>query len=81
MLNSGLGFSDEFEKEACKYSEKSSSKFKQQYKEFIKSVKDKVRMHYFVVFYPFKSYAIECLNIIEHNICLTNIVAFLVVIE
>lgn len=53
MLNSGLGFSDEFEIEACRYSEKSSSKLKQQYKEwtssmkkegtaFFKSVKDRV---------------------------------------
>ncbi|XP_025836146.1 DENN domain-containing protein 1A-like [Agrilus planipennis] len=52
MLNSGLGFSDEFEIEACRYSEKSSSNLKQQYKEwtstmkkegtaFFKSVKDK----------------------------------------
>lgn len=55
MLNSGLGFSDEFEMEACQYSEKSSSKLKQQYKEwtssmrkegtaFFKSVKEKVRV-------------------------------------
>lgn len=49
MLNSGLGFSDEFEMEACSYSAKSSSKFMQQYKEWAKetlalfrSVKDKV---------------------------------------
>ncbi|XP_058803899.1 DENN domain-containing protein 1B isoform X2 [Phymastichus coffea] len=52
MLNSGLGFSDEFEMEACNYSDKSSSKFMQQYREwtyamrkegsaFIRSVKDK----------------------------------------
>jgi len=52
MLNSGLGFSDEFEMEACSYSAKSSSKFMQQYKEwtytmrkessaFFRSVKDK----------------------------------------
>ncbi|XP_017777504.1 PREDICTED: DENN domain-containing protein 1A-like isoform X2 [Nicrophorus vespilloides] len=52
MLNNGLGFSDEFEIEACRYSDKSSSKLKQQYKEwtssmkkegsaFFKSVKDK----------------------------------------
>ncbi|XP_067003049.1 DENN domain-containing protein 1A isoform X3 [Anabrus simplex] len=52
MLNNGLGFSDEFEMEACNYSGKSSSKLKQQYKEwtytmrkegsaFIKTVKNK----------------------------------------
>lgn len=52
MLNSGLGFSDEFEMEACNYSDKSSSKFIQQYREwtgamkkegsaFFRSVKDK----------------------------------------
>ncbi|XP_063235745.1 DENN domain-containing protein 1B isoform X1 [Bacillus rossius redtenbacheri] len=52
MLNNGLGFSDEFELEACNYSGKSSSKLKQQYKEwtytmkkegsaFIKNVKSK----------------------------------------
>lgn len=54
MLNSGLGFSDEFEMEACSYSAKSGSKFMQQYREwtyamrkessaFFRSVKDKVR--------------------------------------
>ena len=53
MLNSGLGFSDEFEMEACNYSDKSGNKFMQQYREwtyamrkegsaFIRSVKDKV---------------------------------------
>lgn len=53
MLNSGLGFSDEFEMEACSYSAKSSNKLMQQYKEwtyamrkessaFFRSVKDKV---------------------------------------
>lgn len=53
MLNSGLGFSDEFEMEACSYSAKSTSKFMQQYREwtyamrkessaFFRSVKDKV---------------------------------------
>ncbi|XP_046412228.1 DENN domain-containing protein 1A isoform X2 [Neodiprion fabricii] len=52
MLNSGLGFSDEFEMEALNYSEKSGSKFRQQYREwsyamrkegsaFFRSVKDK----------------------------------------
>ncbi|XP_014212185.1 DENN domain-containing protein 1A [Copidosoma floridanum] len=52
MLNSGLGFSDEFEMEACNYSDKSGSKFMQQYREwtytmrkegsaFFRSVKDK----------------------------------------
>ncbi|XP_012057029.1 PREDICTED: LOW QUALITY PROTEIN: DENN domain-containing protein 1B [Atta cephalotes] len=52
MLNSGLGFSDEFEMEACSYSAKSSNKFMQQYREwtytmrkessaFFRSVKDK----------------------------------------
>ena len=55
MLNSGLGFSDEFEMEACNYSDKSGSKFMQQYREwtyamrkegsaFIRSVKDKVKL-------------------------------------
>ena len=55
MLNSGLGFSDEFEMEACNYSDKSGSKFMQQYREwtfamrkegsaFIRSVKDKVKI-------------------------------------
>ncbi|PSN30905.1 hypothetical protein C0J52_18570 [Blattella germanica] len=39
MLNSGLGFSDEFEREACNYSEKSSSKLKQQYKEWTYTMK------------------------------------------
>ncbi|XP_023289058.1 DENN domain-containing protein 1C isoform X2 [Orussus abietinus] len=54
MLNSGLGFSDEFELEACNYSDKSNSKFRQQYREwtyamrkegtaFFRSVKDKVK--------------------------------------
>lgn len=54
MLNNGLGFSDEFELEACNYSEKSSSKLKHQYKEwtyamrkegsaFLKTVKSKVK--------------------------------------
>lgn len=53
MFNSGLGFTDEFEIEALNYSDKSSSVFMQQYREwthamrkegsaFIKSVKDKV---------------------------------------
>ncbi|XP_014227597.1 DENN domain-containing protein 1B isoform X1 [Trichogramma pretiosum] len=52
MLNSGLGFSDEFEMEACNYSDKSGNKFMQQYREwtyamrkegsaFIRSVKDR----------------------------------------
>ncbi|XP_022198892.2 DENN domain-containing protein 1A [Nilaparvata lugens] len=52
MLNAGLGFSDEFEMEACNYSDKTSSRLKQQYKEwtytmrkegtaFLKSVKSK----------------------------------------
>ncbi|XP_069677451.1 DENN domain-containing protein 1B-like isoform X2 [Periplaneta americana] len=54
MLNNGLGFSDEFEMEACNYSDKSSSKLKQQYKEwtytmrkegsaFFKTVRNKVK--------------------------------------
>lgn len=53
MLNDGLGFSDEFEIEASRYSEKQTSKIKQQYKEwtssmkkegsaFLKTVKEKV---------------------------------------
>ncbi|RZF32373.1 hypothetical protein LSTR_LSTR001837 [Laodelphax striatellus] len=52
MLNAGIGFSDEFEMEACNYSDKTSSRLKQQYKEwsytmrkegtaFLKSVKSK----------------------------------------
>jgi hypothetical protein len=56
MLNNGLGFSDEFEMEACNYSDKSSSKLKQQYREwtytmrkegsaFFKTVKNKVKQH------------------------------------
>ena len=55
MLNAGLGFSDEFELEACNYSSKSSSKLKQHYKEwsstmkkegsaFFKTVKSKVAL-------------------------------------
>lgn len=39
MLNNGLGFSDEFEIEVCKYSEKSSSKLKQQYKDWATTMK------------------------------------------
>ncbi|CAH0546631.1 unnamed protein product [Brassicogethes aeneus] len=39
MLNNGLGFSDEFEMEACRYSEKASSKLKQQYKDWTSSMK------------------------------------------
>uniref|UniRef100_A0A1B6LJQ9 UDENN domain-containing protein n=1 Tax=Graphocephala atropunctata TaxID=36148 RepID=A0A1B6LJQ9_9HEMI len=35
MLNAGLGFSDEFEMEACNYSDKSSSRLKQQYREWL----------------------------------------------
>lgn len=53
MLNAGLGFSDEFELEACIYGDKNSSKLKAQYKEwtyamkkegsaFLKSVKTRV---------------------------------------
>ena len=52
-----MGFSDEFEFEACNYSEKSSSKIKAQYKEwvstmrsqgtaFFKTVKNKVSRTY-----------------------------------
>lgn len=52
MLNNGLGFSDEFELETFRHSEKSSSKLKQQYKDwtstmrkegtaFFRSVKDR----------------------------------------
>lgn len=64
LLNNGLGFSDEFEMEACNYSEKSSGKFKQQYKEwahnmkkssaFFKTVKNKVKNslnNFFLFFY------------------------------
>lgn len=62
MLNSGLGFSDEFEIEACNYSDKSGSKFMQQYREwtfamrkegsaFIRSVKDKVINFLVIIFF------------------------------
>lgn len=55
MLNTGQGFSDEFEFELENYSAKSGSKLKQQYKEwtstmkkegtaFFRSVKDKVTL-------------------------------------
>ncbi|XP_054276852.1 DENN domain-containing protein 1A-like isoform X2 [Macrosteles quadrilineatus] len=39
MLNAGLGFSDEFEMEACNYSEKSSSRLKQQYREYLSTIR------------------------------------------
>lgn len=39
MLNAGLGFSDEFEMEACNYSDKTSSRLKQQYKEWTYTMK------------------------------------------
>jgi hypothetical protein len=39
MLNAGLGFSDEFELEACNYSVKSSSRLKQHYKEWASTMK------------------------------------------
>ena len=39
MLNSGQGFSDEFELEACLYSDKSSSRLKQQYKEWLATMR------------------------------------------
>lgn len=35
ILNAGLGFSDEFEMEVCNYSDKASSKLKQQYREWL----------------------------------------------
>ncbi|GAB0086854.1 uncharacterized protein DMENIID0001_010510 [Sergentomyia squamirostris] len=41
-LNTGLGYSDEFELETVRYAEKSTNKT-QQYKEFLKNVKDKVK--------------------------------------
>lgn len=44
MLNAGLGFSDEFELEACNYSDKTSRKLKKQYTEWLsilKTVKNK----------------------------------------
>lgn len=57
MLNTGQGFSDEFEFELEGYCAKSGSKLKQQYKEwtstmkkegtaFFRSVKDKVKQTY-----------------------------------
>ncbi|KAK7869395.1 hypothetical protein R5R35_000698 [Gryllus longicercus] len=39
MLNGGLGFSDEFEKEICLYSGRSSSRLRQQYKEWKRTVR------------------------------------------
>ncbi|XP_037079283.1 DENN domain-containing protein 1A-like [Pollicipes pollicipes] len=39
MLNSGQGFSDEFELEACLYMDKSSSRLAQQYKEWTSNVR------------------------------------------
>lgn len=39
MLNAGLGFSDEFELEACNYMDKSSGTIKQQYKEWLHTVR------------------------------------------
>lgn len=52
LLNTGRGFSDEFEFELENYSAKSGNKLKQQYKEwtkegsaFFKSVKDKVNYY------------------------------------
>lgn len=57
MLNTGLGFSDEFELETLRHSEKLGRKGKH-YKEFLKNVKDKVRDFFSVasrIFY-FKSH-------------------------
>lgn len=42
MLNTGLGFSDEFELETLRHSEKLGRRGKH-YKDFLKNVKDKVR--------------------------------------
>lgn len=42
MLNTGLGFSDEFELETLRHLEKSGRKNKN-YKEMLKNIKDKVR--------------------------------------
>lgn len=39
MLNCGQGFSDEFELEACLYSDNSSSRLKKQYKEWLSTMK------------------------------------------
>ncbi|CAH0383421.1 unnamed protein product [Bemisia tabaci] len=39
LLNAGLGFSDEFEMEACSYMDKTSSRLKQQYKEWTFTIK------------------------------------------
>lgn len=41
MLNTGLGFSDEFELETLRHSEKMNRRGKH-YKDFLKNVKDKV---------------------------------------
>jgi len=43
MLNTGLGFSDEFELETLRYAEKSGKRVK--YKDFLKNVKDKVILY------------------------------------
>lgn len=62
MLNKGEGFTDEFEMEVHIYSEKSSSRMKQQYKEwtstmrkegtaFFKSVKDRVCSPFYYLIY------------------------------
>lgn len=70
MLNSGLGFSDEFEMEACSYSAKSSSKFMQQYREwtyamrkessaFFRSVKDKVHRSFPIFFSIFPDFTFD----------------------
>lgn len=42
MLNTGLGFSDEFELETLRHNDKTGRKGKH-YKDFLKNVKDKVR--------------------------------------
>ena len=39
MLNAGLGFSDEFEMEVCNYNEKSNNRIKEQYKEWLFTIK------------------------------------------
>ncbi|KAL1130671.1 hypothetical protein AAG570_011913 [Ranatra chinensis] len=39
MLNAGLGFSDEFELEACSYCDKTSSRLKAQYKDWASTMK------------------------------------------
>lgn len=51
MLNTGLGFTDEFELETLKHLEKSRRRGGKHYKEFIRNVKDKVSQSYSCVYF------------------------------